>query len=71
MSATSETFDFVVFKDDSGAFRWRLVDANGKSVKLSPGTAPGLRRRKGYADIRRAVQTVLRREFEDQQSNGA
>lgn len=61
---------FEVFKDESGQFRWRFLDARGRPVKLDPGTAPGVRRRKGYADIRRAVQTVLQEQFEKQQSNG-
>lgn len=60
-----------VFKDESGRFRWRFLDARGRPVKLDPGTAPGVRRRKGYADIRKAVQTVLQERFEKQLSNGA
>lgn len=65
--ATNDT-QFVVLKAKDGSYRWRLLDGQGQTIAFKPGTAPGLRRKKGYAAVRKAVQTVLAQRYEEQQS---
>lgn len=57
----------VVLTDD-GDYKWDMVDENGEVVSIQPGSVPGLRRHKGRAELRRAVQAGLKALYERQQA---
>ena len=57
---------FTVYQDEAGTYRWRLADAKGKLIKITPGGMPGLRNSKSYAAAGRNVQAALKRVAEQQ-----
>jgi hypothetical protein len=51
---------FEVYKDVSGAFRWRLRNATGAIISLPPfGSAPGMRSPTDTKRAKRNVQAAL------------
>lgn len=68
MAKKDSDTNFIVSKTADGSYRWRLLDSKGTVISFDPGTAPGLRRKKGYAEVRRAVQAALAKRYADQQS---
>lgn len=69
MAKSRKDTQFVVLKAKDGSFRWRLLDSHGNEIAFDPGTAPGLRRKKGYAEVRRAVQAALAQRYSEQQQS--
>lgn len=53
---------------ERGDYEWVLLDEHGEVVPIGPGSVPGLRNRKGDAELRKAVQAGLKSLYERQQA---